>query len=355
MRPTAGKRPARAQRGRGWAVEAVGAERGSVFDHPDFRVFDFESIPLNQDLYLVDEAEAPAYERSMVDLFEGRSDPPVESVGYIGARSVSVDSVALSWFPNIFSRFHEVSISLPRDQFVACVGCDRYDETPHVFVKSEWIRGLYARTFSVFCMVDAIGVSNALNRGALSREKLIALRSGTDELAARYPDLTIVSFADSTLVKSNWSPGYHAPGRGEFAYDPETFLRVAEEFNALYLHAIQLPTYAVLTQGSNEYYKETSLHISESGNHVCLNNLGLPFAQLMAIDGAAREAIRKGIHKPAELYMDSHFYRSLRFKADFERDSLPSSSYSGHLMASAGRYYCASRATALAGIEAAPD
>ncbi len=96
--------------------------------------------------------------------------------------------------------------------------------------------------------------------------------------------------------------------------------------------------YAVITQGSNEYYDDGLLHISAARNHVSLNSLGLPFAQLMAIDSAARKAIRKEVHARAEVYMDENFFRSLLLDYNSRKSKRPKYFYDAP-MASGPSYY----------------
>jgi hypothetical protein len=82
-----------------------------------------------------------------------------------------------------------------------------------------------------------------------------------------------------------------------------------------------------LTQGSNEYYEEPLLHISESRNHICLNSLGAPFAELLAIEKAAKTAIKLKLHLPAEIYMDEQYYHSLNFVVGFEKNTQSRNAY----------------------------
>jgi len=96
--------------------------------------------------------------------------------------------------------------------------------------------------------------------------------------------------------------------------------------------------YAIITQGSNEYYDDGLLHISPARNHVSLNSLGLPFAQLTAIEYAAREAIRKKVHARAEVYMDENFFRSLRLDYDSRKSNRPKYLYEAP-MARGPTYY----------------
>ena len=310
-----------------------------MFDHADFDVYPFEAVPLNTDSYLMDECYIEEFEQAMLDTFSGGEGPDVGYISYIAARRIYDLSIELSWYPNIFDRFHEVAVSLPREQFVACVGCRKYGEKPHIFVRSARLEQLHLRLYSVFCMVDAIGVKDALQSGALSREKLLALRNAIDKVAEQSPEVSFISFADSLLLKSNWSVG-HFRSEVSYTYQPEVFIKVVKDIRRIFQDILGLDVYAIITQGSNEYYEDSLLHISESMNHISLNSLGLPFAQLMAIHNSARLAIRAGIHRPSELYLDAQFLNSLRFRFRFDRDSLEKYEYHDKMMSSRGNYYC---------------
>jgi hypothetical protein len=290
-----------------------------MFTHPKFQKYDFQDVPLDQDIFLMDEKWMVEYEQAWVEVFNGGNYENVGYISYAAARVVDASSIELSWYPNIFDRFHEVLVQLPRVEFVVCVDVYDYDEKPHLFVKSEWLRKLYLRGYSVFAIVDAVGVKQALRTGTLEREKLIKLRKRIDHIAKQYRDVSFVSFADSLLIKTNWYVGQY-DSRVKYTYEPEIVIRLLADIRSAYRNILGMEVYAVLTQGSNEYYDDALLHISGTQNHISLNSLGLPFSQLRAIDDAAREAIRNGIHTPAELYMDSNFYHSLSFSYDFTKD-----------------------------------
>jgi len=112
-----------------------------------------------------------------------------------------------------------------------------------------------------------------------------------------------------------------------------------------------LKTYAVIAQGSNEYYDDALLHISPSKKHICLNSLGVPFAQLMEIEGTARKAIRSGIHPRSDLYMDEQYFRSLKFKFSFEKNEEPSNQYQAKMMSTPSKYYYSSLANIIKNLE----
>ena len=80
-------------------------------------------------------------------------------------------------------------------------------------------------------------------------------------MARRYSDVWFISFADSLLLKSNWTVG-HFESSVKYTYRPEIFFKLFAELRALYREELSLEVYASLTQGSNEYYDEMS-HTSQ--------------------------------------------------------------------------------------------
>lgn len=311
-----------------------------MFDDSDIDKYSFEEIPLDRDCFLMSDIYMEEYEEALGKMLRGEECNPYE-VGYVSPvaiRKINNNSLDLSWYANTHTRFHEVSITLPRDKVKICVGCWQYDQKPYIFVDHEWLEQLHLREYSVFALVDAIGVKMAIRNNLLNRDKLIELRERIDELAENHKDISFISFADSLILKSNWDVGYYRKGI-ECSYRPETFLYVVKELDAIYQQVLGLDIYAVLTQGSNEYYGESLLHISKSKNHVCLNSLGVPFAELLAIERAAKEAIKTGIHPPMQLYMDEQFYHSLHLKYEFDKNAKPSNTYPAIMKSQKSSYY----------------
>ena len=111
-------------------------------------------------------------------------------------------------------------------------------------------------------------------------------------MSEQYTDISFISFADNILLKSNWSIGHFDSGI-EYNYKPEIFIQLAKIINSIYYETLGLNTYAIVAQGNNEYYNDSLLHISPSKNHISLNSLGVPFAQIMEIDSTVRTAIRE--------------------------------------------------------------
>lgn len=54
-------------------------------------------------------------------------------------------------------------------------------------------------------------------------------------------------------------------------------------------------------------------HMSPFGNHLSLNALGAPFAQLFDIESAAKQSKKDKRHGPSDIYMDDCFFKSLNF------------------------------------------
>lgn len=317
-----------------------------MFDHDLIEKHAFENIPLDRDIYLMDEKWMQAYEKALLTFLDGSDYDHVGYISYAAARAISAEAIELSWYPNVVDRFHEVRVTLPRSQFVTCTECCQFDEKPRIFVRGDWLTNLYMRTYSVFALIDAIGVKNALANGTLTRPKLIVLRDKIDEIATRYPTLAFISFADSLLVKSNWSVGQW-DSDVRYTYEPEAIIRLLPELNTAYHDILEMNIYAVIAQGNNEYYDDGLLHISTAQNHVSLNSLGLPFAQIMAIECAARKAIHEKIHTHAEVYMDENFFRSLRLDYNFKKNSLPKHAYAAPMTSGPSYYFLESRQTLL--------
>jgi len=324
-----------------------------LFDNNKFDHYSFEEIPLDRDLYIMDVRYISEYESMMSNYLSDPSLHDYNPVGYVSrvaGRRVLDNSIELSWLANVMERFHEVSVILPKEQFIYCVGCWQYDEKPIIFVKSNWLENLYMRSYSVFAMIDAIGVKKFLEQDKLTQAMLTALRQEIDKLAFNFPEVSFISFADSLLLKSNWSVGTF-DSEVNYTYNPEVFITLANKVCEIYISCLGLPTYAVITQGSNAYSDDPLLHISESKNHISLNSLGVPFAQLMDIEDTARKNIRAEIHKPADVYMDSQYYNSLKFNFLFDKHNQLKAEYTTKMVSQPCFYYYNSISNVLSNLE----
>lgn len=309
-----------------------------MFDDPKFDKYEYRDIPLNRDCYLVEEKYAADYESMYLGVFQGKDWEPIGYVSFIAVRAVNEKSIELSWYPNTYDRFHEMCIFLPKSKYKQCIGCWQWDWKPTIFVDSKWLNEHYAKAFSVFGIVDAENVKKAIQNEQISRASLLELRAKIDHLSSKYPDISFISFADSILIKSNWTVGSVHNGLS-YTYRPEVFIEIAQQFKIIFHETLGLSCYTILTQGYNEFYDDDLLHISETKNHISLNSIGVPFAQLQSIEKSARDAIIKGVHQPSELYLDQTFYHSLHFRHDYNKNKRPNAPYKPIMSAKPAVYF----------------
>lgn len=310
-----------------------------MLSRKELDLYKFEDVPLNRDIFLMQEKWIPVYEKYIEDVYLQKYPDPVGYISYAAIRSISNDHLEISWYPNIYDRFHEVVLRLPKSKFVCCVGCLDIDEKPRIFVKDDWIEDLHKRPYSAFALVDAIGVKDALNAGDLTELKLLALRDALDKIAEDNPGIAIFSFADSVLIKSDWTVGAF-DNEISYTYTPEQLIDIVDVTFQAFKDKLGLDCYACITQGFNEYSDGNIIHSSRNGNHFSLNSLGLPFAQLMNIDRSVHNAIKSNRHEPYQLYLDSNYYRSLQWEYGFDRDGQPAGAYSSPMSRCCSSYYC---------------
>jgi hypothetical protein len=315
------------------------------FSSYSFRKFTLDELPLKRDTWVMDEGYMGEWEAVWLKSIDGDEKASPYEVGYITPVHISEVTPAgaeISWYANTHDRFHEVKTFLPRGAFVAAARADEYEKRVSVFVKSDWLRKLHLRSNSIFAMIDAVDMTAAIKSGAISHDKVIALRDALDEVGARYPSISFISFADSLLLKTNWTAGMVNTDI-KYTYVPESLLNLFKELQIIYRDTLGLEIYGVFAQGSNEYYDDPLLHISTAQNHISLNSLGLPFAQISLIEAAVRKAIRAGDHPRMEIYMDKDLFHSLKFK-DYDRKvSWPSAGYKPKLTPEPGEYFYAMR------------
>nr|WP_047169300.1 hypothetical protein [Sphingomonas sp. Y57] len=311
-----------------------------MFEHDVFIKYDFKEVVLGTDTHLMDVRWMREFEAEWIKTARGEeADPYV--VGYvtdISAIEIADNGIEIAFFANTHDRFHELKTFLPKSEIAACIDIRGYDSRPTIFVRSEWLKNLHLRNNSTFAMIDVAEMTNALRTGRIDRSKLAALRDGLDDVAARHPDVSFISFADSLLLKSNWTVGM-VETTTTYTYTPEAMLFLFRELRDLYRRVLGLDIYGVFAQGSNEYYDDALLHVSPSSNHISLNSLGLPFAQIMMIEGAARSAIKAGEHRRHELYIDEDFYNSLRFEDYHDRASPQFGHFKQKMTAAPGTYF----------------
>lgn len=315
--------------------------RMATFSNYSFQIFTLDELPLQGDIFMMDEIWMDEWEAEWLKLIHEDDTASPYKVGYITwvhVAQVTAAGAEISWYANTHDRFHEVKTFLPRDAFVASALAYEYETRPQLFVKSDWLRTLHLRSNSIFAIIDAVDMTKAIQSGTISHEKVISLREALDEIAANNPFVSFISFADSLLLKTNWTAGM-VNTDVTYTYVPENLLVLFQQLQVLYRDTLGLEIYGVFAQGSNEYYDDPLLHISKSQNHISLNSLGLPFAQISLIEGAARKAIRNGEHDRMEIYVDEDLFHSFSFKNHESKDRWPSAPYKPKMTTQPGKYF----------------
>lgn len=313
----------------------------ATFSQYSFQTFSLDELPIGRDTWVMDEVYVDEWEAEWLKNVNGEDDASPYTVGYItpiSIEAITSTGAQIRWYPNTHDRFHVVKTFLPREAFVAAALAYQYEKRVSVFVKSDWLRKLHLRSNSIFAMIDAVDMTAAIQSGAISHEKVIRLRDALDDFAAQFPFISFISFADSLLLKTNWTAGM-VETDVKYTYVPESLLILFQRLQTLYRDTLGLEIYGVFAQGSNEYYDDPLLHISKAQNHISLNSLGLPFAQISLIETAARRAIKAGDHSPMEIYMDSDLFHSLMFKNYGRKDAWPNATYKPKMTTEPGRYY----------------
>jgi hypothetical protein len=174
------------------------------------------------------------------------------------------------------------------------------DGNTYIVVKKQRYDSLWKRKSVMFALMDIIGTKGKLEKPLLLTKEMTKMQNMLDDFASTNPEIAILSFADSLIVKTTWS--YYK----ERTYNPELFLETILTLKNLLRTKLKYDSYAIITQGQNFTEAENILHIK--GNHVGMLSLGYPFASLFEIDKRVRDL------KPEEkrhIYMEDVFYLSL--------------------------------------------
>ena len=108
----------------------------------------FKEIPFGQALYLMDEKWREAYEAWLNNVIENRGvdEPQPGSVLFVTAAITRErgDAIELEWLVDGgVQTTIPVRVTLPRSEFVDCIECREYDETPHLFARSSWLTKVF--------------------------------------------------------------------------------------------------------------------------------------------------------------------------------------------------------------------
>lgn len=290
----------------------------------DAEFFEFEDIPTGEDVCVIGDSHLAAIHREWSRyLAEPDGTAPDHPNMFLDYRVCAVESVKESCCEiniciNQNSRYHPAVRTLPRSQFVTGIRFRQYGKRDYLVVAQEWFDDIEAGRLSLYALVDAVDMRMLLERqGRITKEQLGTFRAGIDTLATAHPDHAFLAFADSVILKTNWSASYDDYDK---SYRPEHFLAIANSVAHVFKTAFGLNAYVIATQGFNHLVEDPLMQVSENQNHVFFGSLATPFAELFDIDAAVRRAIRHQSHEPADLYVSHALFLTLNFKDSARRD-----------------------------------
>lgn len=175
------------------------------------------------------------------------------------------------------------------------------DGNKYIILRKQRYDSLWKRNSVMFALIDIIGTKEKLGKTPLSLMKeMTRMQTMLDDFANTHPEIAILSFADSVIIKKTWA--YHK----ERTYNPEIFLETILKLKNLLRIKLKYDSYTIITQGQNFTEAEDILHIN--GKHVGMLSLGYPFASLFDIDKRVRDL---ELEEKRDVYMEDIFYRSL--------------------------------------------
>lgn len=304
--------------------------------------YSYENIPLNRDIYAIQHKDYKDFSRfwrfylDSPDRFEVHPNHVI-GVVRVCVRKVEPTYLVIEVFLDTSLRFHSTVITLPKSDFIYCLENYNYQKQPILVLSDKWIKSTLYSNYSMFCMVDAIGVKKTiLEDGYISQERLRNFTRGINHIARRYPTYTFFSFGDSVVVKGSFKGA-----RFQFnTFKPETLLQIAIEIQDVFMKTLGYCSYGVFSQGLLYDFNNKGVKKSFLGNHYSLGSLGTPFSEIFEIDEAARKNGRNGVHKRYEFYMTDYFFRALELKGG-AGSNLPSFRYNSKMSFLEDGYYYA--------------
>lgn len=144
-----------------------------MFEHEKFDRYAFEDVPLDRDIFVVGEEWMLPYEEMMLRSFDGAEYEPLGFISWFAARSISKNAIELTWYVDIMNRLHEIAVTLPRNEFIDCVGCWSASERPRIFITDKSLNHIHLRNYSDFGLIDAIGLRRRIEDGSLNQELIL--------------------------------------------------------------------------------------------------------------------------------------------------------------------------------------
>ena len=276
--------------------------------------YDYENTPLGRDVFVVSEKYYFDFVKNW-RFYLDDEDPYTMHPNWMiknmirgSVIKVEPSYVVVEVFLNTTFRFHSAVVTLPKADFLHCLENYNYQKQPILIVSEDWLRKVMSSHYSVFCMVDAIGIKKAiLTNGGVEPHLFRTFTRTIDSLARKYRNYTFLSFGDSVIIKGTFCPDR----KYYLTYKPEELVKISNEVRKLFRDILNCGSYAIFSQGLLYDFENKGIRKASLGKHYSLGSLGAPFAEIFEIDEVARSNIKMEVHSPCDLYMTTHFFNTL--------------------------------------------
>jgi len=137
--------------------------------HPS-RLYEFDEIPMERDLVMVGAGQLEdlrrEWARYLSELGQGEPRSPDEKIDgrWCAIEGRTKDSFDLNVCITVTTRYHGAVKKLPRSTFVLCIDFWNHAKSPYLVVDQSWFDEIGRETFSLYALVDAVGMRSLLDR-----------------------------------------------------------------------------------------------------------------------------------------------------------------------------------------------
>lgn len=280
----------------------------------DVRIYEYQEIPENRTFFLISSKEFDNKSEKWIDYIEGHTyTHPNNYFDYVHGSCKFTKQGVIDIFTEVSlkSRFHGVCKKLLQKDFVFCFQFHSAGEKPFIMVSQEWFDNIHMDNYSVYAMVDIIGIKNyLLKHGLIEDEVITKYKKAVDRISSKESNYTFITFTDNIFIKRNWN----SSGQEYLdSYKPEHMLHVIKEIQTEIYNVFKLTSYAIVTQGLQLFKDNENLIKNNTNNHFFIGSVATPFIELFDIETAIKNKIVKNPEFKQSLYLSESFYISLRF------------------------------------------
>lgn len=280
----------------------------------NFDVLDFNHLEESKECFFTKKSNIQMVENYYCDVFNELHDDQIrEMTCFLDktvVKKVEATSIVVDMFLNTHNRFHRFEKRIPRNVFDVALYVYSYDKRPYLFLNDDWVDRFWNSSFTAYVFIDLVGFKEYMKKNIeLDREKLEKINQEIDRYIEGKKGLSVISVSDSVILKKNFGirDAYEQ-------YTPEELVYDSIEIRKIFKDNLGLDSYAIFTQGFNEYSSKDNFHIGAGGNHVSMLSSGSPYVDMFDIELSASQNLKSKIHSPYSCYFHEDFFLSMNFK-----------------------------------------